>query len=251
CKSQEDLFDETQKIVFDGDWSEVLPGKQHSYRFKDYAPQIFMRIRKSYGAYAEDYPISLNYEPGFSVITSPGKSGSVLFYSGDGRFIMKTISRTEHKFMLKILRSYSTYMSLSPNTLLCRYYGLHRVKDPDNKKFYFVVMQNIFPDRYHISRVYDIKGCTHHRYTHEDGESKVLIVLKDLNWFKDNQSLKMTAKKRKEFMAQIKSDVEFLIKSDIMDYSLLVGIYEVTEDSPIPTSPGEVRYQGNQYMILY
>jgi hypothetical protein len=41
--------------------------------------------------------------------------------------------------------------------LLCRYYGLHRVKLPHGKKIHFVVMSNVFPPSKDIHETYDLK----------------------------------------------------------------------------------------------
>lgn len=41
-----------------------------------------------------------------SELGSPGKSGSFFYFSQDYRFIIKTISHTEFKFLLKILAQY-------------------------------------------------------------------------------------------------------------------------------------------------
>ena len=43
-----------------------------------------------------------------SELGSPGKSGSFFYFSYDFRFIIKTISHTEHRFFRGILQQYYT-----------------------------------------------------------------------------------------------------------------------------------------------
>ena len=92
-----------------------------------------------------------------SELGSPGKSGSFFYYSQDYRFIIKTIHSTEHKFLRKILVPYYEHVKQNPNTLIARFYGLHRVKLPRGRKIHFVVMGNVFPPNKDMHETYDLK----------------------------------------------------------------------------------------------
>lgn len=59
--------------------------------------------------------------------------------------------------MRKILKEYHDHVSSNPDTLLCRYYGLHRVKLPHGRKIHFVVMGNVLPPNKDIHETYDLK----------------------------------------------------------------------------------------------
>ncbi|CEG84027.1 Putative 1-phosphatidylinositol-4-phosphate 5-kinase [Rhizopus microsporus] len=59
--------------------------------------------------------------------------------------------------MRKILKEYYKHICDNPGTLLCRYYGLHRIKLPHGKKIHFVVMSNVFPPNKDIHETYDLK----------------------------------------------------------------------------------------------
>ena len=49
-------------------------------------------------------------------------------------------------------------MIKNPNSLLTRFFGLHRVKTSLNpRRIYFVVMGNIFPPNKDIHEIYDLK----------------------------------------------------------------------------------------------
>lgn len=82
--------------------------------FYDYAPQIFANIRKIQGIKKNDYSNSLGpehilgymFNANFKTLAelcSSGKSGSFFYYTSDGKFVLKTISRHEFKFLKSIL----------------------------------------------------------------------------------------------------------------------------------------------------
>jgi 1-phosphatidylinositol-4-phosphate 5-kinase len=93
----------------------------------------------------------------------------------------------------------------NPQTLLCRIFGLHRVKLPGKKKIHFVVMGNVFPSSKDIHEKYDLKGSTVGRFTKDDGP---LAVLKDLNWIEGDRKLQLGPLKRTVLLEQAKKDVE-------------------------------------------
>lgn len=147
-----------------------------------------------------------------------------------------------------------------PNTLLSRYYGLHRVKLPRGKKIYFVVMGNVFPPNKDIHDTFDLKVCfcfniptqsIHHpiiggrhvllsiiyrivspiqgslsgrEISAEEIKNKPRVVMKDVNWLILNRRLYLGEEKRRLLTAQLESDVKFLMSMRIMDYSLLTGM---------------------------
>lgn len=177
-----------------------------------------------------------------SELGSPGKSGSFFYYSQDYRFIIKTIHFQEHKFLRKILRYYYDHVKQNPNTLLARFYGLHRVKLPKGRKIHFVVMGNVFPPNKDIHETYDLKVsflfltlCI----TNCLGKGSVIgrgvsdetivenpnIVLKDLDWVRFQRKILLGTDKRTVFVDQLERDVSLLQSLNIMDYSLLLGIH--------------------------
>lgn len=137
--------------------NELLPYSKYDFKFKDYAPQVFRALREFFKIDPADYLVALTGKYMLSELGSPGKSGSFFYFSADYRFIIKTISHTEHVFFRRILRDYYEYVKMNPNTLLARFYGLHRVKLPHGRKIPFVVMGNIFPPNRDIHETYDLK----------------------------------------------------------------------------------------------
>lgn len=145
------------KMAFDLTGSEETPSSRYDFKFKDYAPWVFRSLREQFGIDAADYLVSLTGKYVLSELYSPGKSGSLFYYSQDYRFIIKTIRESEHLFLRKILPYYHRHILEHANTLLVRFYGLHRVQLPLGKKIYFLVMGNIFPDKYPMRSIYDLK----------------------------------------------------------------------------------------------
>ena len=150
-------YTETAKWSFDSAGNEYTPSSQHDFKFKDYSPWVFRSLRESFMIDAADYLVSLTGKYVLSELSSPGKSGSLFYYSSDYRFIIKTIHRTEHEYLRRILRHYHEHMRRNTNSLLTRFFGLHRVRVRGSLNIYFVVMGNIFPPNRDIHEIYDLK----------------------------------------------------------------------------------------------
>ena len=91
----------------------MTPSSKYDFKFKDYAPWVFRSLREHSGLDAADYLVSLTGRYVLSELGTPGKSGSFFYFSQDYRFIIKTISHTEHKFFRGILREYHDVWLLS------------------------------------------------------------------------------------------------------------------------------------------
>ncbi|KAJ3309606.1 DNA-directed RNA polymerase II subunit rpb1, partial [Blyttiomyces sp. JEL0837] len=221
-------FNAAHKLAFDVTGNELTPSSRYDFKFKDYSPWVFRKIRDVFHVEASEYLLSLTGKYVLSELGSPGKSGSFFYFSQDYRFIIKTIHKSEHKFIRKILIHYYEHVKSNPETLLSRIYGLHRVKLPGNKKIHFVVMGNVFPSNKDIHETYDLKGSTVGRIVKEDEKKKnPRVVLKDLNWVQKGRKLFLGPVKKDYLMTQIERDVLFLKEMHIMDYSLLVGCHNL------------------------
>ena len=53
-------------------------------------------------------------------LISAGKSGSFFYYTSDGKFLIKTMTRSDFRFLKKILKNYYNYISKNPNTYLVK-----------------------------------------------------------------------------------------------------------------------------------
>lgn len=226
-------FTACKKLVFDSAGNELTPSSKYDFKFKDYSPEVFRELRHLFGLDPADYLMSLTSKYILSELGSPGKSGSFFYYSRDYRFIIKTIRSAEHHLLRKILKDYYTHVKNNPNTLICQFYGLHRVKMPitsgKKRKIYFIVMNNLFPPHRDIHKTFDLKGSLLGRSsTPKENEH---VVFKDLNWIESKQCIKLGPENSQLFMEQLRKDVELLIKLKIMDYSFLVGFHDLKSDN--------------------
>ncbi|KAI9837803.1 MAG: hypothetical protein M1819_006737 [Sarea resinae] len=223
-------FDAKHKFSFDITGNELTPSAKYDFKFKDYAPWVFRHLRAKFKLDPADYLMSLTSKYILSELGSPGKSGSFFYFSRDYKYIIKTIHHAEHKFLRKILRDYYQHVQDNPNTLLSQFYGLHRVKIPYGRKLHFVVMNNLFPAHRDIHQTFDLKGSTIGRdFKEEDLEKNPRATLKDLNWLRRDLHLEFGPTKKQAFVTQMERDVKLLQRLKIMDYSLLVGIHDLTK----------------------
>ncbi|CAK9779780.1 SAICAR synthase-like protein [Cutaneotrichosporon oleaginosum] len=217
------------KYSFDMLGNELTPSAKYDFKFKDYAPWVFRELRDDhFHLDPADYLLSLTAKYILSEIGSPGKSGSFFYYSRDYRFIIKTISHREHNFLRSILKDYHEHVRANPHTLLSRFYGLHRVKMPRGRKIHFVIMNNLFPPHRDIHETYDLKGSAFGReYPEDKAKMNPRAVLKDINWVNRGRTFEFGPEKRALFTEQLRRDMEFLRRINVMDYSLLVGIHNM------------------------
>lgn len=219
-------FAAKHKLAFDISGNELIPSSKYDFKFKDYSPWVFRHLRELFKLDPADYLMSLTSKYIVSELSSPGKSGSFFYFSRDYRFIIKTIHHSEHKMLRKILADYYNHVKNNPDTLISQFYGLHRVKLPFGKKIHFIVMNNLFPPHHDLHRTYDLKGSSLGREFVPKHSSSSSHVLKDINWIKNKESLKLGPVKAKRFIDQLEKDVALLKRLNIMDYSLLVGIHD-------------------------
>lgn len=90
-------------------------------------------------------------------------------------------------------------------------------------------MNNLFPPHKDIHETYDLKGSTVGRlYPHEKAVDNPGAVLKDVNWIERERSIELGPYKRALLVEQLRRDVEFLKSIGVMDYSLLIGLHNLS-----------------------
>lgn len=99
----------------------------NDFKWKDYAPMVFRRLRESFGIDPADYLMSLCGNEALRELPSPGKSGSMFYLSHDNRFIIKTMKKAEMTHLFFMLKKYYTHMESHQHSLVTKFYGLHRV----------------------------------------------------------------------------------------------------------------------------
>eukprot|EP01084_Bolivina_argentea_P311701 539568_1 len=205
--------------------SDVL--HQEEREFVDFAPMIFRYIRNDIiGISDEEYQksiIPLDVKQQLKVLQnckiSDGKSGAFFFITHDSKFVVKTLKQNEIKFLISILKSYVKYLQANKYTILSRYVGLHSLKIYGLTK-YFVVMENVFKGNYKPTEMYDLKGSWIHRVTdYRVGSGSVMLDC-DLK-----KPIIMDENNRTKILNQLEKDTTWLQQHNIIDYSLLLGIY--------------------------
>lgn len=71
----------------------------HTFKFKDYAPIVFAYLRRMFGVNEFDFLLSVCGNANFIEFISNAKSGQFFFYSNDGRYMIKTMTNAESKFL--------------------------------------------------------------------------------------------------------------------------------------------------------
>jgi len=125
--------------------------------FVDFKPQTFRRVREHFGVKVEDYAASFASTQR-ERLTEGGSSDAFFFYSGDGRFIVKSCTPLEFWTLLSMADAYAAYMcdSQQRGTFVVRLYGAHSLK-LYGQAFYFLVMEDLFGGDAPATR-FDIKG---------------------------------------------------------------------------------------------
>uniref|UniRef100_A0A2P2JHS9 Phosphatidylinositol 4-phosphate 5-kinase n=2 Tax=Rhizophora mucronata TaxID=61149 RepID=A0A2P2JHS9_RHIMU len=216
---------------FPKDGSQLTPPHQSDdFKWKDYCPMVFRNLREMFKIDAADYMMSICGNDALREVSSPGKSGSIFFLSQDDHFMIKTLRRSEVQVLLKMLPDYHHHVRSYENTLITKFFGLHRIKPSSGQKFRFVVMGNMFCTELRIHRRFDLKGSSLGRST-DKIEIDENTTLKDLDL---NYSFFLEPSWREALLhltkvqqvpRQIELDCKFLEAHHIMDYSLLLGVH--------------------------
>ncbi|CCW68831.1 unnamed protein product [Phytomonas sp. Hart1] len=191
-----------------------------------HAPVIFSQIRSFLGLNSSVLRSALKNST-WRQSTSPGKSGTMLFFFGD--FVIKTIRKYEFTFFCqRFLPDYVQYCERTPHTLLPRFFALLTMKWPKlGVTQRMILMQNVFKTRYYIHRLYDVKGSTVGRTALQPGKESTRTAYGAL-LLKDNdlpeQLIICGPHQRDILTSQLRKDVSFLRSLNIVDYSCMIGV---------------------------
>ncbi|XP_045431513.1 1-phosphatidylinositol 3-phosphate 5-kinase isoform X6 [Pipistrellus kuhlii] len=184
------------------------------------------------GSSEEDFIRSLSHSSPWQA--RGGKSGAAFYATEDDRFILKQMPRLEVQSFLDFAPHYFSYITNAVQqkrpTALAKILGVYRIgyKNSQNnteKKLDLLVMENLFYGR-KMAQVFDLKGSLRNRNVKTDtGKESCDVVLLDENLLKmvrDNP-LYIRSHSKAVLRASIRSDSHFLSSHLIIDYSLLVG----------------------------
>ena len=248
-KGKDDVRKYLTKMIYSIQTIYLGKEKEETYFLKEFAGVIFNNIRIYFGVNKERYIRSISPQDFITELMissktiieelcSTGSSGSLLYYTRDGEFILKTISKKEYKFLKKMIADYFLYMRENPLSFLPRLFGCYTLKRKNKKKvtnIYFIVMANVFATTNNIDIRFDLKGSRIGRTVIKDKKKETQLfqlfqngdmALKDLDFDKFGEKV-YVGDKRNIILQQFRKDIEFLYSINSNDYSLLLGIHNV------------------------
>lgn len=214
------------------------------FDFDSFAPAVFQDLRKrAFGMSEEDFKRSIALRPLSGGTVGEGKSGSLFFFSWDKRLIVKTVESVEAPFFKKCLSDYHEHLcgedaprqsSGTTASLICRFLGFYSIKVAGEKVLRVIVIENVFPANAPMKEMYDLKGVLGSKRFVSDEEiaEKGTKVLKDRNIL--NRTFTMDGTVSVKMVNMLKRDAKFLHERDRIDYSLLLGIQDMTHVTKLP-----------------
>jgi hypothetical protein len=233
--------DYKSKYEYKNEWFSASESSANFFIFYDYAPKIFEDIRTKDGISNQDYIEALgpnniynyiwtNDFKSFTQLVSSGKSGSLFYYSMDGKFMLKTIAKEEYNKLIDTLPEYHEHLLENPNSLLTRYYGLHKIRYLEKggtKEQYIIIMNNMFRN-FTPDIKYDLKGSTQGRTTEfKNGKFDPKIALKDNDFTNAKREVNLSPEDKDKLLKIIRKDAEYLGTNSTLDYSLLLGVVDL------------------------
>ena len=125
------------------------------------------------------------------------------------------------------------YLNLDQNqrTLLPKFFGLY-CYSCNAKNVRLVVMNNLFPSELKMHFKFDLKGSTYKRKANRQEKAKRSPTYKDLDFLEMfPEGLALQNDIYQSLMNSIERDCRVLESFKIMDYSLLMGIYNIDQVS--------------------
>jgi 1-phosphatidylinositol-4-phosphate 5-kinase len=204
--------------------------KMADFYFKDYAPEVFRRIRKRFGIDPAAYINDVCGNNEYLEFISNSKSGEFFFFSHSEQYMIKTISHPEARLLREILPKYYKHIKDNPDTLMARFFGLHkvRVRGTGKRDVYFLIMGSVFYSptgvEYNMDYQFDLKGSSLGRSATEKEKARAKPVLKDNDLLDLGLKMRIGRENAQRLNMQLAKDVALLKELNIMDYSLLIGI---------------------------
>lgn len=150
--------------------------------------------------------------------------------------MLKTIAKAEFDKLISTLPEYHQHLLANPDSLITRYYGLHRIQykmKNRSKEQYIIIMNNMFRN-FSPDIKYDLKGSTVGRSTtFKDGKVDSKIALKDNDFTDSNVDVCIDGETINQILDIIKKDSEYLGSNATLDYSLLLGIINLENNKQL------------------
>ncbi|KAI0314043.1 hypothetical protein OF83DRAFT_1138748, partial [Amylostereum chailletii] len=171
-----------------------------------------------------------------------GKSRSNFWKTADDRFIIKTLLNAwnvaDLQVLIELAPSYFRHMeaTASKASVLAKLLGFYTVEIRNletgtvQSKADLLVMENLFYNQ-NVSKTFDLKGIQGRKVKATPGQSPSKTLF-DGEWIEGQErALTLVHPHSKVILREgLRSDCDFLAKSNIMDYSLLLGIDETEKE---------------------
>ena len=166
-------------------------------------------------------------------VAKGGKSKASFSKTLNDRFVIKVVRKADIQLFTQMAGSYFEHMQRTTSeckpTLFAKIIGAYSVSWKDNvnntsMKKYVLVMENVFFGR-RIKQKFDLKGSEKNRLASTKTSDDVLLdenltkIIRDNPFYLRNHS-------KLVLQEAIENDSKFLCSSNVIDYSLLVGIDE-------------------------
>lgn len=239
--------DYSAEYQYKNEWYSSSIGQTKTFVFVDIAPKVFEDIRYKDDISNDEYIQALGPNniynfiwtkdfKSFTQLVSSGKSGSLFYYTPWGKFMLKTIAKEEFDKLISTLPEYHQHLLANPDSLITRYYGLHRIQykmKNRSKEQYIIIMNNMFRN-FSPDIKYDLKGSTVGRSTtFKDGKVDSKIALKDNDFTDSNVDVCIDGETINQILDIIKKDSEYLGSNATLDYSLLLGIINLENNKQL------------------
>ena len=144
-KNNEDLNKYLTNMLYSIQTINFGKKKEEVFILKEFAGIIFNNIRLYLGYDKDDFissispqdfitELMISNQTIFEELCSTGKSGSLFYYTRDGKFIVKTIKKDEYKFIKQILPEYFKHLKTYPLSLLPKFLGCYVLTRKIKKK---------------------------------------------------------------------------------------------------------------------
>lgn len=200
------------------------------YNFTVYTPETFKIFKTKFNILKNEYEESLTKSP-FHNLSNSGASGALFYRTSDAKFILKTVDNEERQFLIQILPRYLEYFQTNENSLLPKFVDLFGFGST-SINVTLVVMNNLFPPDIKIHQKYDLKGSKWCRNASKKELLKTSPTFKDNDFVADYPTgISLKEKDYTKIMNVIKQDSLLLKELRIMDYSILLGIHKIDNQS--------------------
>lgn len=216
-----------EKYEFPPRGSDITPPHQlnHTFKFKDYSPLAFAYLRRMFGVNEYDFLLSVCGNANYIEFQSNAKSGQFFFYSPDGKYMIKTMTNTESKFLRRILPHYFRHCAKHPNTLITKFLGMYRVKLYHLKRnVKFVVMKSVYDTDKYLNQLFDVKGSTTGR---DANPGDAVKKDNDIRRTLPDGAFVLEPGLQSRLRTQVEHDCQWLKSMKIMDYSMLIGVHNI------------------------